>query len=59
MEKLDTALGVFLLILLAIFVALVVGKLGFLGGGGLLILTIGTFLVFGAIFLIDCTFSQK
>ena len=50
MEKLNTVLGGFLLVLLAIFVALVVGKLGFIGGGGLLVLAIGSFLVFGAIF---------
>lgn len=50
MEKLNTILGVILLVFLAVFVALVVGKLGFLGGGGLLVLTVGTFLVFGAIF---------
>lgn len=50
MEKLNTVLGVFLLTLVAVFVAVAVGKLGFLGGGGLLVLTIGTFLVFGAIF---------
>lgn len=50
MEKLNTALGVFLLVLLAVFVALVVGKLGFLGGGGLLVLTVGIALVFGAMF---------
>ncbi len=50
MEKLDTVLGAFLLALLSIFVALVVGKLGFLGGGGLLVVTIGIALVFGAMF---------
>ena len=50
MEKLNTVLGVLLLVLLSVFVALIVGKLGFLGGGGLLVLTFGTFLVFGAIF---------
>ena len=50
MEKLDTVLGAFLLVLLSIFVALVVGKLGFLGGGGLLVVTIGIALVFGAMF---------
>lgn len=50
MEKLNTALGAFLLVLLSVFVALVVGKLGFLGGGGLLIVTIGIALVFGAMF---------
>ncbi len=50
MEKLNTALGGGLLILLAVFVAMIVGKLGFLGGGGLLVVTIGVFLVFGVIF---------
>ena len=50
MEKLNTTLGVFLLVLLAVFVALVVGKLGFIGGGGLLVVTVGIFLVFAAIF---------
>ncbi len=50
MEKLNTSLGVILLILLSVFVALVVGKLGFLGGGGLLVVTLGTFLVLGAMF---------
>lgn len=50
MEKLNTVLGGFLIALLAIVVALIVGKLGFIGGGGLLVVTIGTFLVIGAIF---------
>ncbi|MEM1122684.1 MAG: hypothetical protein AAGJ18_19730 [Bacteroidota bacterium] len=50
MEKLNTSLGVILLMLLGAFVALVVGKLGFLGGGALLVLTVGTFMVFGAMF---------
>lgn len=50
MQKLNTALGVFLLLLLSIFVALVVGKLGFLGGGGLLVVSIGLCLVAGAMF---------
>lgn len=50
MEKLDTALGVVLLALLSLFVAVVVGKLGFLGGGGLLVGTLGIFLVLGAMF---------
>lgn len=50
MEKLNTSLGVVLLVLLSVFVALVVGKLGFIGGGGLLVVTLGTFLVLGAMF---------
>ena len=50
MQKLDTAFGVFLLFLLSGFVALVVGKMGFLGGGGLLGLTMGVFLVVGVMF---------
>ena len=50
MEKLNTSLGMVLLSLLAVFVALIVGKLGFVGGGGLLVVTLGTFLVFGAMF---------
>jgi len=50
MEKLDTVLGVILLALLSIFVAVVVGKLGFLGGAGLLVVTLGIFLVLGAMF---------
>lgn len=50
MEKLNTSLGIVLLALLAVFVAIVVGKFGFIGGGGLLVLTIGTVMVFGAMF---------
>jgi len=50
MEKLNTSLGVVLLILLSVFVALIVGKLGFIGGGGILVLTLGTFLVLGTMF---------
>lgn len=50
MEKLDTVLGAVLLVFLSIFVAVVVGKLGFLGGVGLLVVTLGVFLVLGAMF---------
>jgi hypothetical protein len=49
-KKLDTGLGTILLTLVAVFVALAVGKLGFMGGGGILVLSLGAFFVVGAMF---------
>lgn len=49
-QKLDSGLGILVLLLLATFVALTISKFGVLGGGGLLVLAIGVFLVFGAVF---------
>ncbi len=49
-QKMDTILGGFLLFLVAIIVGIIVGKMGFFGGGLLLIGTIALFAVLGAAF---------
>ena len=49
-HKMDTVLGLFLLLLLSVIAGVAVWKMGFLGGGLLLVGTIGLFAVLGAIF---------